>query len=186
VKQPNWTNCTEEELWKYVATHLAKNGIDTLLVGGAVVAIYTEGAYRSGDLDFVLLGILNEKLPQLMAEIGFNVTEGRHYSHPDCKRLIVEFASGPAGIGEDYRIKPAEVESEGQRIKIYSPTDCIRDRLASFVHFKARECLDQAVMVAQRWPFDRVVLRGWCKSEGAPEAYREFEAAFRKKGERQH
>ncbi len=31
-----------------------KGGIDTILVGGAVVSIYTEGAYRSGDLDFIL------------------------------------------------------------------------------------------------------------------------------------
>jgi len=37
--------CTEEELWKYVAVHLKKNGIDTILVGGAVVAIYTKSLY---------------------------------------------------------------------------------------------------------------------------------------------
>ncbi len=53
MKEPDWAHCTEEQLWKYVATHLAKNGIDTVLVGGAVVAVYTDGAYRSGDLDFV-------------------------------------------------------------------------------------------------------------------------------------
>lgn len=55
MKEPDWKTCSEEQLWKYVAAHLAKNGIDTILVGGAVVAIYSEGAYKSGDLDFVLL-----------------------------------------------------------------------------------------------------------------------------------
>ncbi|MBF0205516.1 MAG: hypothetical protein HQK53_01370 [Oligoflexia bacterium] len=45
--------CTEEELWKLVAVHLKKKGIDTILVGGAVVSIYTKGLYRSGDLDFI-------------------------------------------------------------------------------------------------------------------------------------
>lgn len=41
--------CREVELWKYVATHLKKNGIDTILVGGAVVSVYSDGAYESGD-----------------------------------------------------------------------------------------------------------------------------------------
>ena len=45
--------CTEAELWRFVASHLEGQGIGVVLVGGAVVAVYTEGAYRSGDLDFV-------------------------------------------------------------------------------------------------------------------------------------
>ena len=48
MKEPNWKNCTEEDVWKYVGWHLAKNGIETILVGGAVAAIYSEGAYKSG------------------------------------------------------------------------------------------------------------------------------------------
>ena len=35
----NLSACTEEQLWKYVATHLKIKGIDTILVGGAVVSI---------------------------------------------------------------------------------------------------------------------------------------------------
>lgn len=42
----DFQSCTEEELWKYVATHLKLNQIDTILVGGAVVSIYSEGIYR--------------------------------------------------------------------------------------------------------------------------------------------
>jgi hypothetical protein len=36
MKKPNWANCSEKELWEFVASHLAKNGIQTILVGGAV------------------------------------------------------------------------------------------------------------------------------------------------------
>ena len=182
MKEPNWEKCTEEELWRYVATHLAKNGIDTILVGGAVVAVYTEGAYRSGDLDFVLLSYLNEKLPRLMAEIGFKVERSRHYSHPRCKHLIIDFASGPPGIGDDQKIKPQEVKSEGSVIKLYSPTDCIRDRLASYIHFKALECLDQAVLVARKHPFDRAKVKKWCAGEGAPGAFRDLEERLNREG----
>lgn len=85
-----------------------------------------------------------------MKEIGFEKKDMRHYVHPDCKHLFVEFPGGPPlGIGEDNDITPDEVEVEGQVIKIFFPTDCVKDRLASYIHFKAPECLDQAVMVAR-------------------------------------
>jgi len=176
MKEPNWQTCTEDEMWKFVAAHLSKNGIDTLLVGGAVVAIYTEGAYRSGDLDLVLLTYLNSKLPQVMQEIGFSVKHSRHYSHPKCKHLFIDFVSGPPGIGEDLKIEPAEVKYDDQIIKIYSPTDCIRDRLASYIHFKAAECLEQAAMVAKKYPFNRAKIKKWCTGEGSPKTFDEFEA----------
>jgi hypothetical protein len=115
-----------------------------------------------------------------MAGIGFKVSQGRHYRHPKCKHLIIDFVSGPPGIGDDHRIEPAHVKSDGQTIKLYSPTDCIRDRLASYIHFKAMECLDQAVLVATKCPFVRREVEKWCAKEGAPEAFREFDRLLKK------
>ncbi len=60
----NLKTCTEEQLWKYVATYLKTKGIDTILVGGAVVSIYSEGIYKSGDLDFVLSSMFTKGLPE--------------------------------------------------------------------------------------------------------------------------
>jgi hypothetical protein len=174
VKEPDWQNCTEEQLWKFVASHLASNGIDTILVGGAVVSIYTGGAYKSGDLDLVLTSYLSKKLPEAMARIGFKVSESRHYSHPKCRHIIVEFASPPAAIGDDYKIQPDEIKYDGQIIRLYSPTDCIRDRLASYIHFSARECLDQAVLVGTSHPFDLRKVQKWCREEGAASVFDEF------------
>jgi hypothetical protein len=170
VKQPKWGEATEEDVWKFVAWHLAKNGIETILVGGAVAAIYSEGIYKSGDLDFVLKTYSTEKIPKIMKSIGFKLKGGRHYIHPRCDKFV-EFMFGPAGIGDDVKIIPDEVKIEGQTLYLYSPTDCIRDRLASYIHFKARECLDQAVLVAQKFPFNRNKVKEWCAIEGAPEAY---------------
>ena len=45
--------CSEEELWKYIATELAKNDVDVILVGGAVVSIYT--SHKILKADFTLL-----------------------------------------------------------------------------------------------------------------------------------
>ena len=141
--------CSEEELWKYIATELSRNDIDVILVGGAVVSIYSEGAYKSGDLDFVINDFSRNKLGEVLGRLGF-IQNGRHFKHPECTHLFIEFATFPVSIGDDYNITPDEGRNEDQIIKIFSPTDCVRDRLASFAYFEARECLDQAVMVSKK------------------------------------
>jgi len=173
VRAPRWESCTEEQVWEYVAWHLASNGIETILVGGAVAAIYSEGAYKSGDLDFVLKTYIEGKVTPVMESIGFKMSSGRHYIHPKCDKFV-EFSFGPAGIGDDVTIKPDIRKVGGQKLYIYSPTDCIRDRLASYIHFRARECLDQAVLVAKKFPFNHKKVKEWCASEGAPQAYVEL------------
>jgi len=87
-----------------------------------------------------------------MAEIGFEKRH-RHYAHPECPHLFVEFVSGPIGIGGDTRIVPREVEVDGITIKILSPTDCVRDRLVGFIHYGARDLMNQASwwQVRIRW-----------------------------------
>jgi len=181
MTKPNWKTCTEKELWEYVAGHLASQGIETILVGGAVVAIYSEGIYRSGDLDFVLRNYNAVQLPKVMAQIDFISDQSRHYRHPECDHLIIDFASPPAAIGEDYRINPDSKKVSGGLIYIYSPTDCVRDRMASYIHFKARECLDQAVMVAEKFPVDLKKIKSWCMGEGGSAQYQDFERKLKNK-----
>ena len=71
MEAPDWKNCSEEELWRYVAWHLEGAGIGSVLVGGAVVSIYTEGLYRSGDLDLVTDDTARLRLAEVLAQIGF-------------------------------------------------------------------------------------------------------------------
>ncbi len=165
MEEPDWFDVNEEELWKFVGWHLANKGIQSILVGGAVVAIYSKGAYRSGDLDLVepLLSRAAD-IKSVMESIGFNKVN-RHYVHPKCKHLYIEFVSAPVSIGDDYKIVPDEKKFKGKILKILSPTDCIKDRLASYLHFKARECLDQALLVAKTQKFDLEKVREWCLNE---------------------
>lgn len=97
----------------------------------------------------------------------------RRYRH-----LFIEFVSGPVSIGEDIQIIPDEKEFEGKILKIFSPTDCIKDRLCSYIHFKARECLDQALLVAKNQRFDLRQIKEWCFREGelGRSAFEEFQA----------
>lgn len=181
MKAPDFKTCTEEELWKYVAFHLSKAGIESVLVGGAVVAIYTKGAYRSGDLDFVTGAGTHTQVQATLEELGFQKVRGRHFEHPDCAHIIIEFPPGPVSIGEDFKIHPDEKKIEGQVIKILSPTDCIRDRLASYIHFNAHDCLDQAVLVAKTQPFDLEKVRKWCINEDAKDKFESFRSRIGKK-----
>jgi hypothetical protein len=175
----NLRDCTEEQLWKYVATHLKNKGIDTVLVGGSVVSIYSDGAYKSGDLDFVLTQIFTKGIPEAMNEIGFVKKSTRHYAHPDCSQLYVEFPSSFLEIGDDSKITPDEIECESVKIKILSPTDCVKDRLASYIHFSARECLDQAVLVANNHPVNLSEIKRWCLCEKGEKQWENFLAKIK-------
>lgn len=176
----DFKNCSEEELWKFVATRLKKKGIDTVLVGGAVVSVYSEGAYKSGDLDLIKTSLFVDKLPETMEEIGFERKSQRHYKHPECDHIFVEFPGSFLEIGDDNKITPDEMEVEGVKIKILSPTDCVKDRLASYIYFKARECFDQAVLVARKHPIKTSRIKKWCEEEKRPEVFDEFCLALKK------
>lgn len=176
MKEPVWENCSEEELWKFVAWHLEQAGVDSVLVGGAVVAIYTEGLYQSNDLDIVPDDFSRKELHEVLASLGFERTRGRHYQHPRCNHLFLEFPPGPVSLGEEYPITPAEITVEGRSLKLLSPTDCVKDRLASYIHWNVRDTFDQAVLVALRQPgrVDLENVQRWCKREDAPDTFREF------------
>ena len=107
-----------------MAWHLDREGISTVLVGGAVVSIYSKGAYRSGDLDMIT----------------------------------------------------DEVSVEGRTLRLLSPTDCVKDRLASFIHWKSRDSYNQALLVGrnQRGKIDMREIARWCEGEGVPDVYQKF------------
>ena len=163
-----FNNCSELELWEFVCSKLKDDGINTVLVGGAVAAIYSRGAYRSGDLDIVInSAIINDKkVAESMTKLGF-AKSGRHWIHPDCKHLYIEFIRPPIAIGDDYRIQPLIRIVDNCEIMILSPEDCVRDRLSSYVYFKAKECLDQATMVAIEQCVDVKKILNWAKNEGS-------------------
>lgn len=49
----NWKEISLRDLAGYLSEELRKRGIDTILVGGACVSIYSKNRYQSYDLDFV-------------------------------------------------------------------------------------------------------------------------------------
>lgn len=176
MQPPDWSRCNEEELWRYVAWHLEGEGIRSVLVGGAVVAIYTEGLYRSGDLDMVPDDFGRNRLPEALAKIGFKPTQSRYFKHPLCPHLFLEFPRGPVEIGEQYPVIPAEIQMDGRTLRLLSPTDSVKDRLAGYIHWKSRANFDQAVLIClrQRRRVDLHAVRDWCAGEGGQNAFDEM------------
>ena len=100
-----------------------------------------------------------------MTNLGFS-KRGRHWIHPDCKHLYIEFIRPPIAIGDDYRINPVKRIVDNKEISILSAEDCVRDRLSSYVYFSAAECFDQAVLVAIEQKIDIEKIEDWAKNEG--------------------
>jgi|694.fasta_scaffold65745_6 hypothetical protein len=49
----DWSAISLKEFAGYVSEELRKRGIETVLVGGACVTIYSENRYQSYDLDYI-------------------------------------------------------------------------------------------------------------------------------------
>lgn len=161
-------------------TALKRAGIEAVLTGGAVVSIYTENAYESYDLDFVVRG-LGKDVRSAMASLGFTKRTGRHFEHPRT-RYIVEFPSGPLAIGNRPVTTTARRRTRAGVLRLLTPTDCVMDRLAAFYHWSDPQGLEQAVAVSRRQRIDMARVRRWSRREGMELKFAVFERRVR--GER--
>jgi hypothetical protein len=163
------------ELAAFVCSHLDRYGIRVALSGGAVVSIYASGHYVSMDLDFIdLLHTTRQKLKTVLREIGFE--EKKRYFVSEETEYFIEFPAGPLAVGNEPVKKLAELQFETGKLCLLSPTDCVKDRLSAFYHWGDRQCLQQAVWVAQMKPIDWIEVERWSRQEGAAEKFVKFRA----------
>lgn len=164
---------TQAELGAYVQSRLGAKGIDVVLSGGAAVAFYTSGKYVSRDLDLVnRYSARRSEISAAMNELGFHQV-GRHFEHPDSE-FFVEFPPGPLSFGEESITEVRELELETGILRIISPTDCVKDRLAWYYHHGDRQCLSQAILVSRDHQVDIDEIRRWSKGEGKLAAFEEI------------
>ncbi len=115
---------TIKEIASLVSQALNDNGLHAVLSGGAVVSIYTDNEYESKDLDFVTPEQVN-KLEVVMAKLGFQKLNGRHFSHPHTE-YFVEFPSSPLALGEELVQSWDQLKTKDGTIQILTPTQCVR------------------------------------------------------------
>lgn len=163
------------ELGALVCSHLEKNGIRVVLTGGACVTIYSDNKYQSMDLDFVEeVPVTRRKLIRTLVELGFS-EENRYFRHPDTE-FFLEFPPGPLSVGEEAIRDISVMEFSTGRLRLISPTDCVRDRLAAFYHWDDRQSLKQAILVARDQEIDLLEVQRWSEREGE---LSKFEMFFR-------
>lgn len=164
---------TQGELAAFVYSHLQECGIDVVLSGGAAVSIYTDNQYISFDVDFIpVFSVKRNNLKKAMGEIGFK-EQGRHFEHPMTK-YFVEFPAGPLAISSEPIRDVEEIELSTGKLKILSVTDCVKDRLSAYYHWKDRQCLEQAVMVTKNQNVDIDEVERWSIHEGKHQEFLDY------------
>lgn len=151
------------ELGAIICEALKKTGIDAFLSGGAVVSIYTENKYQSFDLDFVTIAD-RSKIHSVMNTLGFDRTRSRLYTHPKTP-FAVEFPGAAFVIGDQPIQQFAKLKLHQGTLKLLTPTDCVKDRLAAYFYWSDRQSLNQAVAVAVAHPIKLKEIEKWSKQE---------------------
>lgn len=146
-----------------VAGKLEENGIDALLVGGACVSIYTKNKYLSSDLDFVSYSSIKD-ITSVLGELGFTRESSRHFTRKDCP-FFIEFVSPPASIGNEPVRKMEHLKTRHGTISLFTPTDCVKDRLAAFYHWNDPQSLEQALLVTKAQKVNLKEVRSWSVKE---------------------
>jgi hypothetical protein len=163
---------TIEEIAALVCQKLLEAGIETFLSGGAVVSIYTHNQYESYDLDFVSYGD-RKKIKAIMIGLGFKQDTSRLFIHPNSK-YFVEFPGKSMEIGDEIIKEFSERTNNGNKLLLLTPTDCVKDRLAAYIHWNDQQGLVQAVMVAKAQPVSLDKIEKFCIFEGNHLAYSKF------------
>jgi len=161
-----------EEMGAIVCQALLDNDIDAFLSGGAVVSIYTKNKYESFDLDFVTFAD-RKKIKKIMLDLGFTQDVSRLFIHPKSK-YFVEFPGSATMIGDEKITQFNERKVKSNILKLLTPTDCIKDRLAAYIHWNDKQGLEQAVLVAQAQDYSLKSIEKFCINEGSKKAYLDF------------
>lgn len=151
-----------------VAGLLQKKDIQVVLTGGAVVSIYSEGKYVSKDVDF-LSATDHQTIKAAMKEAGFQ-NQGKDFFHKD-SQFTVEFPGSDLVIGDEPMKPEGKLKAGKFVLKLLSPTQCVMDRLAAFYHWKDRQSLEQAIMVAIAHPVKLSKIAKLSNNEGMSDRY---------------
>ena len=95
--------------------------------------------------------------------MGFK-EHNRYFVHDDTEWFI-EFPRGPLGVGDAPVDDIATLEEETGILRLLTPTDCIKDRLAAYYHWDDPQSLEQAVWVAEKNTFDLASIEQWSQKE---------------------
>jgi hypothetical protein len=161
------------ELAAYICSYLNDNGIECVLTGGACVSIYTNNEYPSYDLDFIeSVSSPRKVIINLLSKIGFE-EKNRYFTHTDTK-FIIEFPAGPLSVGSESINQVNEINYDTGKLKLLTPTDCVKDRLAAYFHWNDTQSLEQAISVSKNHKIDIKEIERWSKAESKQSIFKKI------------
>ena len=161
------------EFGAFVSDYLRVQGMDVVLSGGSCVTIYSRNRYQSFDLDFVgVQGAERKNIKSALLKLGFS-EKNKYFTHPESE-YFVEFPSGPLAVGGEAVKEVVELDFTTGRLRLLSPTDCVKDRLAAYYHWQDRQCLEQAILVAADNQIDLTEVERWSEHEGMLKEFRQI------------
>lgn len=167
------------ELAAFIQSHLEPRGIRVVLSGGSVVAFYTKNIYVSKDLDLVNVYLAKRReIKKGMEQIGFSEID-RFFKNPESE-FFVEFPPGPLSIGSYAVEKIEEITLPTGILKLLTPTDCVKDRLAAYYHWSDLQSLEQALLVALNQDVDLRDIKEWSRKEGMLVKFEVFNSRLKK------
>lgn len=171
------SHMSRTEFASFVASKLKESGITVVLSGGSCVSIYSDDIYVSMDLDFIEVGVSSRAaIARCMCSLGF-VEMNRYFKHADTD-ILVEFPAGPLGIGNEPITEYEQITTPVGCLRLLSPTDCVKDRLAWYFHAGDTECLEQAYLVARQQRIDVQELERWSIGEDKQKSFTELKGTL--------
>ena len=119
--------------------------------------------------------MINWKSIGLKELAGF-IQKEKYFQHKDCPWFI-EFISSPVAVGSEPIHNFTTIGTELGLIKMLSPTDSVKDRLASFYHWNDKQALQQAADICLEQSVDFDELERWSIHEshkGKFQFFRDF------------
>lgn len=133
-----------------VAAALREIDHDPVVVGGSAATVHAPEAYRSRDIDMVIIGGIDQPRPLITAmdSIGFRLAPGHFFMH-DHSPYTVEFVPSPVAIAGDVISNFAMVATAFGDLRVLHIEDVIADRLNKYVAYEDPEAFEVAVAVAR-------------------------------------
>ena len=116
----------------------------------------------SADLDYITHESM-KRVKAALEELGFK-NDGKYFKHEKCE-FFIDFPSPPVAIGSEPVKVFEELHMPLGRIVLLTPTDCVKDRLASYYHWDDLQGLEQALMVCKDQKVDLDEVKRWSELE---------------------
>jgi hypothetical protein len=112
-----------------------------------------------------------------MSKIGF-VKQGKSFVSAQTD-LFIEFPNGPVSIGDELVRDFNEIKDGELSLKLFTPTQCIMDRLAAYYFWNDNQSLDQAILISKKQLFSLSKVKNWSIKEGQLDKFEIFEKRYK-------